>query len=66
MSPGRNVGSALAPSAGLVVSLARPGDNITGFTQLEYSTSAKWLELLKEVAPGMTRTAVTRRKSSVA
>jgi putative ABC transport system substrate-binding protein len=47
-------------AAGLVDSLARPGGNITGFTQFEYSTSGKWLELLKEVAPGVTRTAVIR------
>lgn len=46
--------------AGLVDSLARPGSNITGFTQFEYSTSGKWLELLKEIAPGVTRTAVIR------
>jgi ABC-type uncharacterized transport system substrate-binding protein len=46
--------------AGNVASLARPGGNATGFTQFEYSLSAKWLELLKEVAPGVTRTAVVR------
>ena len=37
--------------AGLVDSLARPGGNATGFTELEYSLSGKWLELLKEIAP---------------
>ena len=37
--------------AGFVESLARPGGNATGFTQFEYSTSGKWLELLKEIAP---------------
>jgi len=46
--------------AGLVESLARPGGNATGFTQFEYGISAKWLELLKEVAPGVTRAAVLR------
>ena len=46
--------------AGYVESLARPGGNITGFTNFEYSLSAKWLELLKEIAPGVTRAAVLR------
>ena len=46
--------------AGLVDSLARPGGNATGFLSFEYSLSAKWLELLKEIAPGMTRVAVLR------
>jgi len=46
--------------AGFVDSLARPGGNVTGFTPLEYSTSAKWLELLKEIAPGVKRVAVLR------
>src|SRR5262249_25178935 len=40
---------------GYVESLARPGGNITGFTLFEYSTSGKWLELLKEIAPGVKR-----------
>ena len=35
--------------------LARPGGNVTGFMQFEYSLSGKWLELLKEIAPGVTR-----------
>src|SRR5207342_2306804 len=46
--------------AGFVNSLARPGGNITGFTQFEYGMSGKWLELLKEVAPGVARAAVLR------
>ena len=46
--------------AGFVESLARPGGNATGFMQFEYSMSGKWLELLKEIAPGVTRAAVLR------
>ena len=46
--------------AGFVASLARPGGNVTGFTMLEYGQSGKWLELLKEIAPRMTRAAVLR------
>ena len=46
--------------SGFVESLAQPGGNATGFTQFEYSLSAKWLELLKEIAPGVTRAAVLR------
>ncbi len=46
--------------AGFVDSLARPGGNVTGFTNFEYSTSGKWLELLKEIAPRVTRAAVIR------
>jgi ABC-type uncharacterized transport system substrate-binding protein len=46
--------------AGFVESLARPGGNATGFLLFEYSLSAKWLELLKQVAPGITRVAVIR------
>ena len=46
--------------AGFVDSLARPGGNATGFTSFEYSLSGKWLELLKEIAPGVTRAAVIR------
>ena len=38
--------------AGFVESLARPGGNVTGFTLFEYGLSGKWLELLKEIAPG--------------
>jgi putative tryptophan/tyrosine transport system substrate-binding protein len=47
-------------SAGFVSNLARPGGNTTGFALPEYGTSAKWLELLKEIAPGVTRVAVVR------
>jgi len=46
--------------AGFVDSLARPGGNVTGFTTFEYGISAKWLELLKEIAPRVTRAAVIR------
>jgi putative ABC transport system substrate-binding protein len=48
---------------GFVASLARPGGNTTGFALYEYGFSAKWLELLKEIAPGMTRVAVVRDPS---
>jgi putative tryptophan/tyrosine transport system substrate-binding protein len=46
--------------AGYVDSLARPGGNATGFTNMEYGVSGKWLELLKEIAPRMARAAVFR------
>ena len=46
--------------AGFVESLARPGGNATGFTLFEYGLAGKWLELLKQIAPGMTRAAVLR------
>jgi len=46
--------------AGFVASLARPGGNATGFTTFEYGMSGKWLELLKQIAPSMTRAAVLR------
>jgi putative tryptophan/tyrosine transport system substrate-binding protein len=46
--------------AGLVESLARPGSNTTGFLLYEYSLSGKWPELLKEIAPNVTRVAVLR------
>jgi putative ABC transport system substrate-binding protein len=48
----------------LVDSLARPGRNATGFTNFEYSMAAKWLELLKQIAPGVTRAAVIRDAAS--
>jgi ABC-type uncharacterized transport system substrate-binding protein len=48
---------------GFIDSLARPGGNTTGFTLFEYSTSGKWMELLKEIAPGVTRVAVLRDQS---
>jgi putative ABC transport system substrate-binding protein len=47
-------------AAGFVASLARPGGNATGFTQVEYGMATKWLELLKEIAPRVTRAAVLR------
>jgi putative ABC transport system substrate-binding protein len=53
-------------SAGFVASLARPGGNATGFTTIEYGFSGKWLELLKEVAPHITRAAVIRDPTGLA
>ena len=47
-------------AAGYVESLARPGGNVTGFMIFEYSMGGKWLELLKQIAPGVTRVAVLR------
>jgi putative tryptophan/tyrosine transport system substrate-binding protein len=47
-------------AAGFVVSLARPGGNATGFTQMEFGMSGKWLELLKQIAPRVTRVGVLR------
>jgi putative tryptophan/tyrosine transport system substrate-binding protein len=52
--------------AGFVASLARPGGNTTGFTNFEYSLSGKWLELLKEMTPAVTRVAVLRDDASTA
>jgi putative ABC transport system substrate-binding protein len=46
--------------AGVVQSLARPGGNATGFTSFDYDMSAKWLELLKQTAPDLTRVAIVR------
>jgi putative ABC transport system substrate-binding protein len=52
--------------AGFVDSLARPGGNATGFTLFEYGISGKWLELLKEIAPAVTRAAVVRDPAQTA
>jgi ABC-type uncharacterized transport system substrate-binding protein len=52
--------------SGLVESLSRPGGNATGFLLFEYDLSAKWLELLKEIAPGVTRAAVLRDPTAMA
>src|SRR3974390_2528032 len=46
--------------SGFVARLSRPGGNATGFLQFEYSLSGKWLELLKQIAPGVTRVAILR------
>jgi ABC-type uncharacterized transport system substrate-binding protein len=46
--------------AGFVASLARPGGNVTGFASYEFGFPIKWLELLKQIAPGVTRAAVLR------
>jgi putative tryptophan/tyrosine transport system substrate-binding protein len=55
-----------AVGAGFVESLARPGGNATGLTNFEFDISGKWLELLKEIAPGVTRAAVLRDSRNVA
>ena len=52
--------------AGFVQSLAHPGGNATGFTNFEYSVSGKWVELLKQIIPQMTRIAVIRDPASAA
>jgi putative ABC transport system substrate-binding protein len=52
--------------AGFVQSLAQPGGNATGFTNFEYSMSGKWVELLKQIAPRVTRAAVLRDSASAA
>ena len=51
-------------AAGFVDSLARPGGNATGFMTVEHSMGGKWLELLKQIAPGVTRAAVFRDPAS--
>jgi putative ABC transport system substrate-binding protein len=53
-------------AAGYVESLARPGGNATGFVVYEYAMSAKWLELLKQVAPNVTRAAILRESGIAA
>src|SRR3981081_4324101 len=50
--------------AGFVESLSRPGGNTTGFTAFEYGISTKWVELLKEIAPRVTRVGVLREQGS--
>jgi ABC-type uncharacterized transport system substrate-binding protein len=50
--------------SGFVESLVRPGGNITGVTMFEYTISGRWLELLKEIAPGVTRVAIVRDEAS--
>jgi putative ABC transport system substrate-binding protein len=52
--------------AGFVESLSRPGGNVTGFMMFEYSLSGKWVELLKQIAPNVTRVAVLREPTSTA
>ena len=52
--------------AGYVESVSRPGGNATGFMMFEYGLSGKWLELLKEIAPGVTRAAILRDTSTAA
>jgi ABC-type uncharacterized transport system substrate-binding protein len=52
--------------AGFVASLARPANNMTGFAVFEYGVSVKWLALLKEIAPGVTRAAVLRDPTTAA
>ena len=54
------VGAIDPVGAGFVETLARPGRNTTGFAAFEYAIAAKWLELLKEIAPSVTRAAVLR------
>jgi putative ABC transport system substrate-binding protein len=54
------VGVADPVGGGLVSSLAHPGGNLTGFAAMEYGFSAKWLQLLKQIAPNVTRAAVMR------
>jgi ABC-type uncharacterized transport system substrate-binding protein len=53
-------------SAGIVASLAKPGGNLTGFMVFDYEIAAKWLELLREIAPSVTRVGVVRDPSVTA
>ena len=46
--------------SGLITSMARPGGNVTGFVIFEYALAAKWLELLKEIAPSVRRGGAAR------
>jgi hypothetical protein len=52
--------------SGIVASLARPGGNVTGFANGEFGTTAKWLELLKQIAPAVMRVAVLRDSTNPA
>jgi putative tryptophan/tyrosine transport system substrate-binding protein len=52
--------------SGLVASLSRPGGNVTGFLLFEYALAAKWLDVLKEITPGLTRVAVLRDTATAA
>jgi putative ABC transport system substrate-binding protein len=52
--------------AGFVTGLARPGGSTTGFMQFEYSLTGKWMQLLKEIAPGITRVGVLRDENTPA
>jgi ABC-type uncharacterized transport system substrate-binding protein len=60
------VGVADPVGGGFVASLAAPGGNTTGFTVYEYAISGKWLELLKEIAPRVTRAAILRDSATIA
>src|SRR5215475_11486883 len=51
-------------SGGFVTSLAKPGGNMTGFTPIDYEIGVKWLEILKEIAPNLTRVGVIRDPTS--
>jgi putative ABC transport system substrate-binding protein len=53
-------------ASGFIASLGKPGGNITGFTIYEYGMSAKWLEILKEIAPRVTRVGIVRDPANVA
>src|SRR5215472_10220770 len=52
--------------SGLIASLSRPGGNVTGFLSFEYALAAKWLDVLKEIAPKLSRVAVLRETASAA